>query len=286
MNGTGAAGTETDGTTRPGPTILHGTSTGRGVNSPVLLAVHEVQVRFGGIMAINDVSLTVAPGQVCGLIGPNGAGKTTLFDVISGLRVPQRGRVLLDGDDITGWSAMRRSRAGIHRTYQVLQMFGWLSVLDNVTAALDWKGGGGGFLADLVAFPARRRRSNARREQAMDSLEQCGLAGLADKPAGSLPIGLGRMVELARATVDQPKVLLLDEPTSGLDSTEAGRLGERIAAISEGHDCGVILVEHDMDFLMRQCHHVVVLDLGQVLTQGTPDEVRTDPKVRAAYLGG
>jgi len=252
---------------------------------PARLAVHEVQVRFGGIMAIDGASLSVAPGQVTGLIGPNGAGKTTLFDVISGLRAPQRGRVLLDGQDITGWSAMRRSRAGIQRTYQVLQMFGWLSVLDNVTAALDWKGGGGGFLADLVALPTRRTRSDARREQAMDALEQCGLAGLADKPAGSLPIGLGRMVELARATVDQPKVLLLDEPTSGLDATESGRLGERIAAIAADHECGIVLVEHDMDFLMRQCHHVVVLDLGQVLTQGTPDDVRSDPTVRGAYLG-
>jgi branched-chain amino acid transport system ATP-binding protein len=292
MNAARATRTETEGTTRPGGTTSgpaeHRTSTNPGarLDGPVLLAVEEVQVRFGGIMAIGDVSLTVSPGQVCGLIGPNGAGKTTLFDVISGLRVPQRGQVLLDGHDITGWSAMRRSRAGIHRTYQVLQMFGWLSVLDNVTAALDWKGGGGGFLADLIAFPTRTSRSNARREQAMDALEQCGLADLSGQPAGSLPIGLGRMVELARATVDQPKVLLLDEPTSGLDSTEAGRLGERIAAISEAHDCGVILVEHDMDFLMRQCHHVVVLDLGQVLTQGTPDDVRSDPKVRAAYLGG
>jgi ABC-type branched-subunit amino acid transport system ATPase component len=254
--------------------------------APARMSLREVQVRFGGIMAIEDVSLTIAPGQVTGLIGPNGAGKTTLFDVISGLRAPQRGRVFLDGRDITGWSALRRSRAGIHRTYQVLQMFGWLSVLDNVTAALDWKGGGGGFLADLVAFPTRRARSAARREQAMYALEQCGLADMADKPAGLLPIGLGRMVELARATVDEPKVLLLDEPTSGLDSTEAGRLGERIAAISADQECGIVLVEHDMDFLMRQCHHVVVLDLGSVLTEGSPDDVRADPAVRAAYLGG
>ncbi|MGA7416781.1 MAG: ABC transporter ATP-binding protein [Acidimicrobiales bacterium] len=251
-----------------------------------LLEVSDVSVRFGGIAAISQASLTLAPGEVCGLIGPNGAGKTTLFDVISGIRNPQGGRVVFDGNDITSWNPIRRSRAGMHRTFQVVQMFGWLSVLDNVTAALDWEGGGGGFLADLVAFPTRTIRNRDRRERARAALEACGLSAMADQPAGSLPIGLARMVELARATVDNPKVLLLDEPTSGLDATEAHRLADQIAAISSENNCGVLLVEHDMDFLMRQCHRVVVLNLGEVLAVGTPEEVRADPAVRAAYLGG
>jgi branched-chain amino acid transport system ATP-binding protein len=251
-----------------------------------LLEVAEVTVRFGGISALTGASLSLAPGEVLGLIGPNGAGKTTLFDVISGLRTPQGGTVALEGTDITGWSSIRRSRAGMHRTFQVVQMFGWLSVLDNVVAALDWQGGGGGFVADLVAFPTRGRQDRARREQARATLEECGLSALAEQPAGSLPIGLARMVELARAIVDRPKVLLLDEPTSGLDDAEAGRLAERIASIAADHRCGVLLVEHDMDFLMRQCHRVVVLNLGQVLAEGRPDQVRADRAVRAAYLGG
>jgi branched-chain amino acid transport system ATP-binding protein len=251
-----------------------------------LLDVRDIDVRFGGISAIAGVSLSLAAGEVCGLIGPNGAGKTTLFDVISGIRNPQRGTVTLDGKDVTSWSPIRRSRAGMHRTFQVVQMFGWLSVLDNVAAALDWEGGGGGFLADMVAFPSRTRRNKDRQERARAALEECGLTSLADQPAGSLPIGLARMVELARATVDHPKVLLLDEPTSGLDTTEAHRLADRINQISSDHQCGILLVEHDMDFLMRQCHRVVVLDLGQVLAQGTPEQVRADPAVRAAYLGG
>jgi branched-chain amino acid transport system ATP-binding protein len=251
-----------------------------------LLGITNVTVRFGGITALKGVSMTLAPGEVLGLIGPNGAGKTTLFDVVSGLRTPQEGLIELNGTDITRWSPMRRSQAGMARTFQVVQMFGWLSVLDNVVAALDSEGGGGGFLADLVAFPTRSRREHARRERARETLEECGLSSIANQPAGSLPIGLARMVELARAIVDRPKVLLLDEPTSGLDAHEAGRLAERIASIAADHRCGVLLVEHDMDFLMRECHRVVVLNLGQVLAEGTAREIRSDAAVRSAYLGG
>ena len=251
-----------------------------------LLDVSGVTVRFGGISALTAVTLGLAPGEVLGLIGPNGAGKTTLFDVISGLRNPQEGSVALEGTDVTSWNPVRRSRAGMRRTFQVVQMFGWLSVLDSVVAALDWEGGGGGFLADMVALPTRSRRDRSRKERAWAALEECGLTGIADQPAGSLPIGLARMVELARATVDRPKVLLLDEPTSGLDGSEAHRLAERIGSIAADHRCGVLLVEHDMDFLMRECHRVVVLHLGRVLAEGTPEEVRADPAVRSAYLGG
>ncbi len=250
-----------------------------------LLGVSNVSVRFGGISALSDVSLELASGEVLGLIGPNGAGKTTLFDVVSGIRNPQQGNVALNGTDVTSWNSVRRSRAGMRRTFQVVQTFGWLSVLDSVVAALDWEGGGGGFLADMVAFPTRTRRNRARREQAWTALDECGLAGIANQPAGSLPIGLARMVELARATVDQPKVLLLDEPTSGLDGSESRRLGDRIGSIAAGHGCGILLVEHDMDFLMRECHRVVVLNLGRVLAEGTPEQIRANPAVRSAYLG-
>jgi len=254
--------------------------------TPYLLEVRDIVVRFGGVSAINEASLGVAPGEVCGLIGPNGAGKTTMFDVISGIRVPQRGSVLLNGTDITGWSPIKRSHAGMRRTFQVVQMFAWLSVLDNVTAALDWEGGGGGFMADLVAFPTRTRLNRQRRDRARAALDACGLTAIADKSAGSLPIGLARMVELARATVNDPRVILLDEPTSGLDKTESQRLADRIRVISSESKCGVLLVEHDMDFLMRQCDRVVVLNLGQILAEGTPEQIRANPAVRAAYLGG
>jgi branched-chain amino acid transport system ATP-binding protein len=139
--------------------------------------------------------------------------------------------------------------------------------------------------ADLLASPTRKRRDKQRRQQARLALARCGLSDLADAPAGSLPIGLARMVELARATVDPPKVLLLDEPTSGLDAGEAGRLADQIQTIVEAERCGVLLVEHDMEFTMRQCHRLVVLNLGQVIAEGAPDQIRADERVRSAYLG-
>jgi branched-chain amino acid transport system ATP-binding protein len=250
-----------------------------------VLSAGGVHVSFGGIKALDNVAIEVRAGEVCGLIGPNGAGKTTLFDVISGVRVPNGGTVVLDGRDVTSASPIERSRLGLRRTFQAVQVFSWLSVLDNVVAALDWEGGGGGLVADLVASPTRRRRDRERRERAREALARCGLSDVADAPAGSLPVGLARMVELARATVDPPKVLLLDEPTSGLDPTEAGRLAERIAGICRDAGCGVLLVEHDMEFTMNQCQRLVVLHLGQVIATGTPEEIRGDAAVRAAYLG-
>src|SRR4029078_11448491 len=191
-------------------------------------ALENVGVRFGGINALAGVSLTVAEGAVCGLIGPNGAGKTTLFDVISGVRTPNEGRVWFRGENITPVSAVARARRGLRRTFQRVQTLGWLSVEDNVLAALEWHGGGGGMLADIARFPTRRGRERARVERVGQVLEQCGLTAVRADPVGSLPIGLARMVELARAIVDDPKLLLLDEPTAGLDESEAERLRENV----------------------------------------------------------
>lgn len=250
-----------------------------------VLSLDDVTVRFGGIVALDDVSLAVAPGEVLGLIGPNGAGKTTLFDVISGVRAPDDGRVTLAGSDITRLGAVARARRGLRRTFQRVQTFGWLSVEDNVLAGLEWRGGGGGVLADLVAFPTRRRLERARRERVAEVIEQCGLTAVAADPAGSLPIGLARMVEVARAIVDRPNMVLLDEPTSGLDETEAARLGALIQEIRADESCAVILVEHDVGFVMQNCDRIVVLDLGRVLAVGDPSEIQANAAVRAAYLG-
>jgi branched-chain amino acid transport system ATP-binding protein len=251
---------------------------------PVLRLEH-ITVRFGGITALDDVSLALRAGEVCGLIGPNGAGKTTLFDVISGVRAADAGQVVLDGADITGWGAVRRARAGLRRTFQRVQTYGWLSTADNVLAGLEWEGGGGGLLADLFASPTRRRRERARRERVDQVLEFCGVDGVRDEPAGSLPIGTARMVEVARAIVERPRVLLLDEPTSGLEEAEVNRLGDRIRAIRGDESCAVLLVEHDVGFVMGLCDRVVVLDLGRVLATGRPDEIQSNADVRAAYLG-
>ncbi|MEV4395995.1 ABC transporter ATP-binding protein [Nonomuraea sp. NPDC049607] len=246
-----------------------------------MLAVEGVSVAFGGVRALDGVSFEAGPGQVCGVIGPNGAGKTTLFDVVSGLRRPVAGRVALDGRDLTGVSALRRARAGVRRTFQRTQVFGRLTVAQNVLAALDWHGGGGGLAADLAGWPGRRRIERERGARVAEVLDLCGLTLLRDAYAAALPVGQRRMVELARALADRPRLLLLDEPTSGLDAAQTARLGEVVRAL----DTTVLLVEHDMGFVMESCDRIVVLDLGRVIASGTPAQVRDDPVVRAAYLG-
>ncbi len=249
------------------------------------LDLSEVGVRFGGISALDGVSLTVAPGEICGLIGANGAGKTTLFDVVSGVRVPNSGRVRLHGDDVTRSSPHRRARAGLRRTFQRVQVFGWLTVEENLLVASEWRGGGGGALADLVGAPGRRRRERRRRVRAEEVLEQCGLGDVRHVQASRLPIGTARLVELGRALVDVPSVLLLDEPASGLDAAEAARFAGLVHASRERDGTAVLLVEHDVGFVMEHCDRVVVLHLGRVIADGPPEQVRADPAVRDAYLG-
>ena len=250
-----------------------------------MLSLSHITVRFGGIVALNDLSFDAQRGEVLGIIGPNGAGKTTLFDVVSGVRAPNDGRVQLAGRDITSTSSTARARAGLRRTFQRVQAFGWLSVEDNVLAALEWRGGGGGFAADLVYSPTRRRRERERRQRVDEVLDRCGLTAVRRELAGSLPIGVARMVELARAIVDEPSLLLLDEPASGLDETEIVRLGEQIQAVRNETGCTILLVEHNAGFVMEQSDRVVVLNLGTLLAQGLPAEVQNDQTVRDAYLG-
>jgi len=251
----------------------------------VRLRLSDITVRFGGITALDGVSLTANAGEVLGVIGPNGAGKTTLFDVISGVRTPNDGRVVLGDRDITRLSDTARARRGLRRTFQRVQAFGWLTVEDNVLTALEWRGGGGGFLADLVYLPTRRQKERVRRQRVEEVLDRCGLLPVRKELAGSLPIGVARMVELARAVVDPPQLLMLDEPASGLDETEVARLGTEIQAVRSEAGCAVLLVEHNAAFVMEQSDRVVVLNLGQVLAAGTPAEVQRNQDVRDAYLG-
>jgi branched-chain amino acid transport system ATP-binding protein len=258
---------------------------GRPPDARPVLELRDVRVQFGGIVALDGIGLTVGSGEVCGLIGPNGAGKTTVFDVISGLRLADSGRLWFRGRDITRWPAVKRSRAGVRRTFQRAQTYGWLSVRDNVLAALEWRGGGGGLAADLLALPTRRAREAERRERVDEVLELCSLTKVRDELAASLTIGQARMVELARAIVDEPQLLLLDEPTSGLDNTESARLAERIRVLRDTARTPVLLVEHDVRFVMDVCERVIVLDRGRVLASGAPQETQSNVAVRAAYLG-
>ncbi|WP_411104449.1 ABC transporter ATP-binding protein [Streptomyces sp. cmx-4-9] len=253
--------------------------------SGYVLEARGVCVRFGGITALAGVDLGVRAGEVCGLIGPNGAGKTTLFDVLSGIRRPDRGRLLLDGADITRSSPVWRARHGMRRTFQRRQLFGQLSAADNLLVAQEWRGGGGGLTADLLALAPRRSRERARRERGEQVLADCGIGPLGAAYAAGLPVGQARMAELARAVADPPRVLLLDEPASGTSAPERERLAAVVRRLAAEEGCAVLLVEHDVAFVMDLCTRVVVLDLGAVLAEGPPAEVRADPRVREAYLG-
>ena len=226
-----------------------------------------------------DVDLTLDEGEFLSIIGPNGAGKTTLFDCIAGVRRPKAGTITLEGRDITNAPAVTRARLGITRTFQRQQVFGRLTVEENLLTATEWHGGGGGILADLVAFPPRKKIERRRREAVNDVLGMCGLEPFRHT------IGTARMVELGRALAEAPSLLLLDEPTSGLGGAEGEHLSEVIRRLRGELSCAILLVEHDITFVMSHCDRIVVLQLGEVLAEGTPSEIQANPEVRNAYLG-
>lgn len=266
------------------------------VGGTAVLTVSEVAVRFGGVSALNAVSLSVPAGMVTGLIGPNGAGKTTLFNVISGLQAPDRGSVRLFDTDVTSMKPHRRARLGLARTFQRLELFGSLSAGENVQVGLEsdakwWHrdrlsrlvphrsgtGPGTGVESDGAGDPAPRAGCERL-------LEGVGLHGLADRQSAAMPTGLARMVELARALAIRPKLLLLDEPGSGLDESETNALGGLLAKLA-AEGMAVLLVEHDMELVMRICERIHVLDFGDIIASGSPGEIRSNPVVQAAYLG-
>jgi branched-chain amino acid transport system ATP-binding protein len=230
------------------------------------LEVRNVTVRFGGVHALEDVSIKAEPGTVTGLIGPNGAGKTTLFNVICGLQPPEQGSVVLDGTDVTRLAPFKRARHGLARTFQRLEPFGLLTVRENVRLA-----------ADI----ARRQDPDGIAD---GLLERLGVADLAPIRADRLPTGQARRVELARALATHPKVLLLDEPASGQDEVETTAFAAVLRDVA-ADGVAVVLVEHDVPLVMAVCSSVYVLDLGRVLASGTPAEVQRDDAVLAAYLG-
>jgi branched-chain amino acid transport system ATP-binding protein len=242
-----------------------------------LLVAEHVTVKFGGNRALSDVDVDVRAGEVTGLIGPNGAGKTSLFNVITGMLTPTTGRIVFDGRDVSRLDTHKRARLGIARTFQRLELFTDLSVRDNLRVAGEirntWSGFGRG---------ARRINVGRETERVLDLI---GLASVADAEVSTIPTGTARVVELGRALMIQPRILLLDEPASGQTDDETRAFEALLRRLVTEDGLTVLLVEHDMALVMDVCDRIHVLDFGEVIAVGTPDEVRLDPRVRDAYLG-
>jgi branched-chain amino acid transport system ATP-binding protein len=237
-----------------------------------LLEVGDVTVRFGGITAVSNAVLAVEPGSITGLIGPNGAGKTTLFNVISGLQPPTSGRVRFKGRDVTRMSVDHRAKLGMARTFQRLEAFGSLTVRENVQVAREIHAGTRSWF----------RRDKDKRVDEL--IEIVGLERYVDQRADSVPTGVARLLEMARALAIEPELLLLDEPSSGLDEAETEGFGILLRDLA-ARGCAILMVEHDMDLVMGVCHLIHVLEFGKVIATGTPLEIRADRTVQAAYLG-
>jgi ABC-type branched-subunit amino acid transport system ATPase component len=252
------------------------------VTSPAGLAIEDLTIAYGGNVAVERATLSAPMGQVTGLIGPNGAGKSSLFNGCCGLVRPRNGRIRLGDRDITGASTAARARAGLGRTFQVMQLIGAMSARENVELGVAARYAGRHPLRHLTAGATARRRVQ---DAADVALERCGIGHLADRPTNLLSTGQRRLVELARAAAGGFDVLLLDEPSSGLDESETERFGETVRSIVDEDGVGVLLVEHDMDLVMGICEHLFVIEFGRMLADGTPEEIRNDPLVRAAYLG-
>ena len=249
------------------------------------LSCSDVTVRFGGVVALRDVALEVGAGEIVGLVGPNGAGKSTLFGVLSGLLEPVQGRVVLGGHDVTRSSPQQRAVRGLARTFQHPELFGGLTVRDHLVLAHRAKRTRHRVWSDLFTLGSLHPRTAVEQTMVDGLVGLLGIEALADRPAHGLPLGAARLVELGRALAAEPAVLLLDEPSSGLDAAETDQFEAVVRRISDEHGVSVLLVEHDVELVMRMCRRVYVLEFGQLIAKGTPAEVRADPLVRAAYLG-
>jgi branched-chain amino acid transport system ATP-binding protein len=248
-----------------------------------VLKASDIGLSFGGVTALDKVSFAVAAGEILSIIGPNGAGKTTLFNVVSGVYRADSGRVAIEGRDVTGLPPDALAARGLSRTFQNLQIFQRMSVVENVMVGRHLRERRSLF-ADLLRLPSVTRQNSATREAALVQLDAVGLRDSADRIAGSLDYGACKRLEIARALAAEPKVLLLDEPAAGCNAVESAEIDALIGRVA-AQGLAVVLVEHDMRMVMRISHRILVLDRGRPLAEGTPREIRANPAVLEAYLG-
>ena len=251
--------------------------------TPILECI-DLGITFGGLKAVDNFNVAIGRTEIAGLIGPNGAGKTTIFNLLTKVYQPTHGTILLDGKDIASMSTAQVNRAGIARTFQNIRLFHNQTVLDNVLIGLhnemDYGMGGA-----ILRLPGYWRAERIARDRAMEYLSLFHLDQHAEEPAGSLPYGAQRRLEIARALATNPSLLLLDEPAAGMNPSETAELMENIVKIRDTFHIAILLIEHDMSLVMNICEGIVVLNFGRIIAKGSPDDIRTNPAVIEAYLG-
>jgi branched-chain amino acid transport system ATP-binding protein len=249
-----------------------------------LLTIEKLTMEFGGLTAVNELSLELAPGELMGLIGPNGAGKTTVFNMVTGNLPPTRGKIVFDGKEITGRKPHKITAQGIARTFQNIRLFNDLTVFENVMVSFHYQIRSS-FLGGILGLPRYRHEAKAARDTAAHLLEEVRLADLAGEKAGRLPYGQQRRLEIARALATRPKLILLDEPAAGMNPTETESLIDLILRLKGEYGLTVLLIEHDMTVVMGICERLTVLDYGHTIAEGTPEEIQNNERVIQAYLG-